>query len=302
MPSPGSRLRAAWREGCLVVPGVPDALVARMAEEAGFRCLYVSGAATANGTLGLPDIGLVTATEMADWAGRIARAVEVPVIADADTGYGNAINVMRTVDLFERAGLAGMHLEDQVFPKRCGHVAGKRVIPVEEMVGKIRAACRARSDPGFVIIARTDARDVEGLEAAISRGKAYLDAGADALFPEALRSEEEFARFADAFPGAVLMANVTEFGKTPLLPATVLERLGYRLVLYPLSALRVMLKAAREFLVHLRATGSQAAYLDRMLTRAELYELVRYARFTGWEREFLPEGGVDPLDRGEGGW
>lgn len=176
-------MRAAWCEGCLVVPGVPDALVARIAEEAGFRCLYVSGAATANGTLGLPDIGLVTATEMADWAGRIARAVEVPVIADADTGYGNAINVMRTVGLFERAGLAGMHLEDQVFPKRCGHVAGKRVIPVEEMVGKIRAACRARSDPGFVIIARTDARDVEGLEAAISRGKAYLDAGADASSP-----------------------------------------------------------------------------------------------------------------------
>lgn len=278
-----------------MVPGVPDALVARLAEEAGFRCLYVSGAATANSALGVPDIGLVTATEMADWAGHIARAVEAPVLADADTGYGNAVNVMRTVDLFERAGLAGLHLEDQVFPKRCGHVAGKGVIPVEEMAGKIRAACRARSDPGFVIIARIDARDVEGLDAAISRGKAYLDAGADALFPEALRSEEEFAAFADALAGAVLMANLTEFGKTPVLPAATLARLGYRLVLYPLSTLRVMLKAARDFLLHLRAAGSQAAYLDRMLTRAELYGLVRYARFTAWEQAFLPEGGVAPL-------
>lgn len=310
--SPGARLRALWRQwaesrgeaeaakrgiaATLAVPGVPDPLVARLAEQAGFSALYVSGAATSNQGLGLPDLGLATATEMAEWAGRIARTVAVPVIADADTGYGNALNAWRTVTLFERAGVAGIHLEDQTFPKRCGHVAGKRLIERAEMEGRIRAACRARADSGFVIIARTDARAVEGLDGAIERGVAYLEAGADAVFPEALESEEELATYAERLSGTVLVANCTEFGKTPIIPSRRFAELGYAMVLFPVSALRVMLGAAREFLRGLRESGTQKEFLQKMLTRAELYDLLEYQRFTEMEKAFLPEGGVAPLE------
>lgn len=292
-----SRLRQAIAAGKLIVPGVPDPLTGLLARQVGFEVIYHSGGSTSTHSFGLPDIGLVTATEMIEQARRIAEATELPVISDADTGYGNALNVIRTVRDFERAGIAGIHIEDQTFPKRCGHVRGKRVIPIDEMVLKIRAACEARRDPDFVIIARIDARAVEGFEATVERGKAYVEAGADVIFPEALTSEEEFREFARRVDAPALLANMTDFGVTPYLPAERLWQLGYQIVLFPVSVLRIQLGAARRFLQELKATGTQVHSLDAMLTRAELYDLVGYDRYTELENRYLPEGGVAPIDR-----
>ncbi|MBX5475619.1 MAG: methylisocitrate lyase [Clostridia bacterium] len=276
-----ARLRERLAQpGVLVIPGAHDAAVARVVQAAGFEAVYVSGAATANAVFGLPDIELVDRTEMAAHAGRIAAAVDIPVISDADTGYGNPLAVVRTVDVFERAGVAGIHLEDQVSPKRCGHLDGKDVVPVEDMEAKIRAAVEARRDPDFLIIARTDARAVHGFDDAVQRALRYRAAGADAIFPEALQSEEEFAAFARRVPGP-LVANMTEFGKTPYLSAADFERLGYKVVLFPVTSLRVALKAVEEAMRRLRAEGTQRGFLDRMQTRAELYELVDYP---GWKK------------------
>lgn len=292
--SPGKRFRELLaRPQILIVPGAFDALSAKLAERAGFDAVYMTGAGTVNAVAGLPDIGLLSLTEVASNAGYIANAVQIPVFADADTGYGNALNVMRTVRTYEQAGLAGLHIEDQVSPKRCGHVAGKECVPLDEMVGKIRAAAAARSDPDFVIIARTDSKAPLGFDEAVKRGRAYAAAGADIVFPEALQTKEEFAAYAREIR-APLLANMTEFGKTPYLTAKEFEELGYRIVIYAVSALRVALKAMQAFYADLRRNGTQTGWLDRMMTRVELYDLVEYARYTEYEREFLGDAN-DPL-------
>ena len=283
-----ARLRQLLKDGPIVVaPGAHDPLTARLVAAQGFPAVYMTGAGT-TAALGLPDIGLVGLEEMVRNARQMAAAVEVPVFSDADTGYGNAVNVVYTVRQFEAAGVAGIHLEDQVAPKRCGHLAGKQVISTEEMVGKLRAAAGGRRDPDFVIIARTDARAVEGFDATVARARQYVAAGADVIFPEALESREEFAAFGRAL-GAPLLANLTEFGRTPTLEPTELETLGYRLAIYPASALRVALYAMRDFLADLRRPGAQADWLGRMLTRQELYELIDYPTYQAYEREYLPE-------------
>ena len=235
----------------------------------------LSGAGMANATAGMPDIGLLTMTEVVRLAGYVANAVTIPAIVDADTGFGGAENVARTIQELENAGLAGCHIEDQEFPKRCGHVAGKSIVDLEEMVGKIKAAVAARRDPNFMIIARTDSRAVEDFTSAVKRAHKYLDAGADAIFPEALQSAEEFRDFANQVK-APLLANMTEFGKSPLLSFRELADFGYRMVIFPQSAFRVSMKASGEFLRDLKKRGTQSDWADKMQTREELYELLEY--------------------------
>lgn len=274
------------RDEILVVPGAYDALTARMIEKVGFDAVYMTGGGTVNSLTGLPDNGLITLTEMAMNARYIAEATSVPVISDADTGYGNAVNVMRTVWEFERAGVAGIHIEDQVAPKRCGHLEGKEVVSKEEMVGKIRAARAARNDSDFVIIARVDARAVLSFDEGVRRGQAYLEAGADVIFPEALENEEEFRGYAKAVKGP-LLANMTEFGKSPCLSAKQFEEMGYKIVIFPVTALRMALKAVWEYLTILKEKGTQKDLVDRMFTRKELYELIDYDSFNAYERDFV---------------
>jgi methylisocitrate lyase len=280
-----ARLRELVAEGAIMLPGVPNAAMARQVERLGFDAVYVSGAGMANATAGVPDIGLLTLTEVAQLAGYIARAVKIPAIVDADTGFGGSENVARTIHDLEAAGLAGCHIEDQQFPKRCGHLAGKSLIEVEEMTEKIEAAAGSRRDPDFMIIARTDARAVEGLDQTVRRAQQYVAAGADAIFPEALQGPVEFRDFARQID-VPLLANMTEFGKSPLLSFTELAELGYRMVIFPQSALRVSLKATEEFLRALKASGTQKERLAEMQTREELYKLLDYnpaARaWTGW--------------------
>ena len=274
-PSAAARLRALIVQGCVAMPGVPNAAIARQVERAGFDALYISGAGMANTTAGVPDIGLLTLTEVVQLAGYIVRAVSIPAIVDADTGFGGAENVARTIQELERAGLAGCHIEDQEFPKRCGHLAGKSLVPAEEMVEKIEAAVAARQDPDFLIIARTDARGVEDFKSAVRRSEKYLEAGADAIFPEALQNADEFREFATAVKKP-LLANMTEFGKSPLLSLSELSALGYRMVIFPMSAFRVSMKASRQFLQGLKASGTQSEWVEKMQTRAELYDLLDY--------------------------
>ncbi len=278
------QLRTLLQSGTHAVPGAFNAATALLAERAGFPLLYVSGAGTANGMAGFPDVGLLSLEEVVRHARYTAEAVSVPVIADADTGFGEVLNVMRTVREFEAAGIAGIHLEDQENPKRCGHLKGKRVVPTEDMVRKIATAADARRNPDFVIIARTDAASAEGsagpegIEEALRRAERYVEAGADVIFPEGLETPEEFARFKERI-GAPLLANMTEFGKTPYLSVAEFAELGYRLVLFPMTAFRVAMKAVEEALAALAATGTQREFLERMQTRAELYELVRYPEY-----------------------
>lgn len=277
-PSPGRRFREALEDRPLPIVGVFNALTARMAEQAGFRAVYQSGAALSTGLAALPDIGLITQTEFARQGQYLAQAVDIPLISDADTGFGGLPAVQRTVQLYESAGLAGLHLEDQQMPKRCGHLGGKRLVETEEMVAKIRAAVAARRDADFVIIARTDARGVVGIDGSLDRAKAYVDAGADMVFPEALESADEFARFA-AEISVPLLANMTEFGKSPLLSVRELADMGFAAVLFPVTIFRVAMKAAEQALRQLATEGSQKDFLGRMLTRSELYELVEYEDF-----------------------
>jgi methylisocitrate lyase len=286
-PSPGRRLRDAWAEEAIAVPGVFNALVGRMAERVGFRAIYLSGAALSAG-YGLPDVGLVTQTEFVDEARRITQATNLPLLCDADTGFGEALNVERTVRLFASAGVAGIHLEDQQFPKRCGHLSGKSLVDVETATAKIRAAAAAAAhcDPDFVIIARTDARGVTGFDDAVRRAKAYLDAGADAIFPEALESADEFRDFAKAV-GGVLLANNTEFGKSPNLEVATFGQLGYRLVLFPVTAFRSALRAAEETLAAIQTSGHQRERIASMLTRAELYDLLGYTGYEERDRRYF---------------
>ncbi len=252
MPAPPRRLRELLAGPTPVLaPGAYDALSARLVEAAGFGCVYMTGFGTAAGLLGRPDIGLLTATEMVDNARRIAAAVGVPVVADADTGYGNPLNVIRTVSDYERAGVAGIHLEDQVMPKRCGHLSGKAVVAAEDMVAKIKAAVAARTDPDFVLIARTDARAVNGLDDALRRAGAYLDAGADVLFVEAPQSEAEVRRVAHEFSGVPLLFNWVEGGRTPPLTLQQLGELGFRMVIFPIGPLLAATAAMRSYLAQL---------------------------------------------------
>jgi methylisocitrate lyase len=234
----------------------------------------------------VPDIGLLTLNDFVDEARRIALATSLPLISDADTGFGEALNVERTVRLFEAAGVAGIHLEDQQMPKRCGHLSGKSLVEPEAMAAKLRAAAAARQDPDFVIIARTDARGVHGFDDAVRRARLYLDAGADAIFPEALENADEFARFAREVR-APLLANMTEFGKSPLLDFSTLAGLGYRMVLYPLTAFRSALRAAEETLTDLLRKGHQRDRVPQMLTRAELYELLGYSGYEARDRAYF---------------
>ncbi|MEU2361363.1 methylisocitrate lyase [Streptomyces noursei] len=265
----------------LRMPGALNPLSARLIQEHGFEAAYLSGAVLA-ADLGLPDIGLTTATEIAARAQQTTRVTDLPVLIDADTGFGEPLNAARTVQLMEDAGLAGLHLEDQVNPKRCGHLDGKTVVAREEMARRIRAAVDARRDPDFVLMARTDARSVEGLDAAIERAKAYVDAGADAIFPEALADESEYEAFRTAID-VPLLANLTEFGKTPLLDTRTLENLGYNIALYPVTLLRLAMGAAEDGLRTLAAEGTQASLLPRMQTRSRLYELLGYADYTAFD-------------------
>jgi methylisocitrate lyase len=283
--SPGHRLRAAWQAEPIQVPGVFNALVARMAERLGYRAVYLSGGAL-SAAAGVPDVGLLTLSEFVDQARAIAQATALPLLCDADTGFGEALNVERTVRLFEAAGVAGIHLEDQQLPKRCGHLSGKALVEPAVMAAKLRAAVAARRDPSFVVMARTDARGVEGFDAAVRRAHLYLDAGADAIFPEALENADEFARFGDRVK-APLLANMTEFGRSPNLDFAALAGMGYRLVLYPLTGFRVALRAAGDALAQLRRHGHQRELLPQMLTRAELYELLGYAGYEARDREYF---------------
>jgi methylisocitrate lyase len=273
--SPARSLRRLISRGCVAMPGAFNAATARLIERAGFKAVYISGAGLCNATAGVPDIGLLSLSEVATLAGYITAAVKIPAIVDADTGFGSAFNAGRTVRELERAGLAGMHLEDQVFPKRCGHLAGKSIVSADEMIERIAAAVASRTDPDFLIIARTDARAHEGLDAAIERANAYLKAGADAIFPEALQTEAEFARFG-RFVRAPLMANMTEFGKSPLLSVSRLAKLGFRMVIFPQTAFRVSMKAQESALAELIRRGTQRSLLPRMQTRQELYDLLDY--------------------------
>jgi methylisocitrate lyase len=284
--SPGSRFRQALSHECIAIPGVFNALTARMAVSAGFAALYQSGAALSAGLAGIPDVGLVTQTEFAEQARYLTQAVTVPIISDADTGFGEALAVERTVQLFELAGLAGLHLEDQELPKRCGHLSGKTLVSREVMTAKIRAAAAARRDPDFVLIARTDARGVSGFDESLHRAKAYLDAGADMIFPEALESPAEFERFAREVP-APLIANMTEFGKSPLLSVKQLGDMGYRGVLFPVTLFRTAMKGVETALARLAAEGTQTSLLDKMQTRAELYDLLGYADFDQRDKRYF---------------
>lgn len=290
--TPGARrkaLRAALAapEICRL-PGAFSPLVARAIADAGFEGVYVSGAVV-SANLALPDIGLTTLTEVAEHSRDIARATELPVLVDADTGFGEPMNTARTIAELEDAGVAGCHLEDQVNPKRCGHLDGKDVVPTHEMVRRIGTAVAARRDPDFVICARTDARGVEGLDGAIARAKAYADAGADMIFTEALANEAEFAAFRAAVD-IPLLANMTEFGKSELLGADTLERLGFNAVIFPVTTLRVAMGAVDAALRDIAATGTQTAWLDRMQHRSRLYDLNRYADFNAFDSTLFTQG------------
>jgi methylisocitrate lyase len=256
-----------------------------MAERLGYSSIYLSGGAL-SAALGLPDVGLVTLPEFVEQAHIITQATTLPLVCDADTGFGEALNVERAVRLFENAGVAGIHLEDQIMPKRCGHLSGKQLAVAESMAAKIRAAVAARRDSDFVIIARTDARGVTGFDDAVRRARLYLDAGADAIFPEALENPDEFTAFARAV-SAPLLANMTEFGRSPNLDFSALAGMGYRMVLYPLTAFRAALAAAHRTLAVLREQGHQRELLPEMLTRAELYDLLQYNDYEARDKAYF---------------
>jgi len=286
--SPGAVLREMMARDIVVMPGVFNAISAVSAHKAGAQAIYLSGAGITNAALGVPDIALATLSEFAQQAAYVTQVVPIPVLSDADTGFGEALNVARTVIEMERAGLAGIHLEDQVSPKRCGHLDGKACIAPDEMAKKIRAAVDSKRDSSFLVVARTDARGVEGLGSAIERAKMYADNGADAIFPEGLISDEEF----EAFRSAVripLLANMTEFGKTPIIPVNRFRDLGYQMVIFPMTAFRVMLKALDETYAELLTSGTQAALLSAMRTRAELYDRIDYAGYDANDQKWSGE-------------
>jgi methylisocitrate lyase len=280
MTNSGKLLRAAMDKGVVMCPGAWNGLVAGAIAKTGFDACYISGAATANAS-GYPDVGLITLSEMCRTIKEVSTASGLPVVADADTGYGEIECIARTVVEYERSGAAGMHIEDQHFPKRCGHLDGKTLVTKDEMVEKVITASENRMTKQFVLIARTDARGVDGIEDAIERGLAYREAGADMIFPEGLRSEEEFAQFAKACPG-LLLANMTEFGKTPYITANQFGDLGYNLVIYPVTMQRVAMGAITTCLQDLLQNGSVEGFVDQMQTRQELYDLLGYVPGKQW--------------------
>jgi len=275
MKTRAARLRELISKGAVMMPGVPNASMARQVEQTGFDAVYVSGAGMINSTAGMPDIGLLTREEVVRLAGYVAHAVRIPAIVDADTGFGEGKAVAETIRALEKAGLAGCHIEDQEFPKRCGHLAGKTIVDLETMIARIKAAVAARGDKDFLITARTDARGVEGFDRAVERAGEYLAAGADAIFPEALQSADEFRDFAKEIDRP-LMANMTEFGKSPLLSFKQLADFGYRMVIFPQSAFRISMKTTAEFFAALKKSGTQGDWLDQMQSRQELYDLLDY--------------------------
>ncbi|OBJ46881.1 methylisocitrate lyase [Mycolicibacterium mucogenicum] len=279
-------LRAALNSGRLQrYPGAFSPLVAKLVSEIGFEGVYVSGAVL-SADLGLPDIGLTTLTEVAGRSAQIAAATDLPTLVDADTGFGEPMSAARTITVIEDAGLAGCHLEDQVNPKRCGHLDGKAVVPATEMIKRLRAAVAARRDPNFVICARTDAAGIEGIDAAIDRAKAYADAGADLIFTEALTTPREFERFRAAVD-TPLLANMTEFGKSELVTAQQLSDIGYNMVIYPVTTLRLAMHAVEAGLREIHTAGTQAGLLDRMQHRSRLYELLRYADYNQFDSDIF---------------
>lgn len=276
-------LRKLLADHTVAAPGAINALSARMIERVGFESIYVSGAVLANSVGGAPDVGLMTLNESVDHCAHIASATSLPIIADADTGYGGPANAARTVRMLEHAGVSGIHIEDQVFPKRCGHLEGKTLVSVEEFCEKIAAASEAKSSEDFLLIARTDARGVAGYDDAVTRAHRYLEAGADAIFPEALENEVEFRRFAQDVD-AILLANMTEFGKTPYLTVDQFADLGYAIVIFPVTLQRVAAKAMEEALAVLHRERTQESLLHKMQTRQDLYRLLEY------EGEVNPRG------------
>jgi 2,3-dimethylmalate lyase len=289
-PAPRARLRELLAgPGPVVAPGAYDALSARLVEQAGFDVVYMTGFGTAASLIARPDVGLLGGAEMVDNARRIVAAVDVPVIADADTGYGNAINVVRTVQSYEQAGVAGVHLEDQVMPKKCGHMSGKAVISADEMTGKIRAAVAARHDPDFLVIARTDAAAVEGLDGALDRARAYAEAGADLLFVEAPTSEDDIARVARELAGvAPLVFNWAEGGRTPPLPLDRIAELGFALVLFPIGTLLAAVAGMRTLLAALERDGTPAAALPGLPSFDEFTDLIGLPEIRSLEQRFAP--------------
>jgi 2,3-dimethylmalate lyase len=276
------------RPGLVMAPGVADALNARLVAQAGFEAIYMTGSGTSVGRLGMPDIGLLTVVEMADNAARIADASDLPLISDADTGYGGPINVQRTVRMFEKAGAAAIHIEDQTWPKRCGHLSGKTLVPMEEMQAKIRAACDARVDQDFVIIARTDAIAVDGLEAALERAEAYAEVGADMIFVESPRTPEELA----APPMRLKVPNLFNMassGKTPFLPKEELEALGYKLAIYPNFAMLCAVPVVQHYLSELKTQGTVAHLVNQMASFRELFEIAGMADVRELEAKYAVE-------------
>jgi methylisocitrate lyase len=286
--SKGRRLKELMGRRVVVLPGVHSAFTALLVEAAGFDGAYASGAGLANGVAGVPDIGLLSREEVARQVAYITDAIQIPLLVDVDTGFGGPLQVVRTVRIFDQLGAAGIQIEDQSDPKRCGHLSGKSLISTREMVKKIRAAVRARGDSGLLVVARTDARGVEGFGAATARAKAYQEAGADIIFPEALESAGEFERFAKEVRGP-LLANMTEFGKTPYLSVQAFAEMGYAMVIFPMTLFRVMAKAGETLLADLKRSGTQQPWLDRMQTRSELYRLVRYEEYEETERDLSGE-------------
>src|SRR5437660_3213691 len=273
--SKSKHLRELIKPGTVMMPGVPNASMARQVESAGFEAVYVSGAGMANSTAGVPDIGLLSMEEAVRLAGYVARAVRIPRIVDADSGFAGGEAVAQAGRELEKAGVAGCQIEDQECPKRCGHLAGKTIVDLGMMIERIKTAVAARRDKDFLIIARTDARGVEDFKGAVKRAEKYCEAGADAIFPEALQSAEEFRDFAKEIK-APLMANMTEFGKSPLLSFKQLADFGYRMIIFPQSAFRISMKTTEKFFRALKKSGTQNDWIDKMQTRKELYELLDY--------------------------
>ena len=274
------------RDRLLVAPGCFDGLSARLVEEAGFDAAYLSGGALAR-SMGIPDIGLVTMSEVIERAAQVVSAVKIPIIADADTGYGNAVNLVRSVKEFERTGVAAIHIEDQITPKRCGHLDGKEVIPMAEMEKKLEAALASRSDPDFCIIARTDARGVHGLEDAIRRGRAFAKLGVDAVFVEAPQSEAELEEIPRAIPNVPLLVNVFKGGKTPMLPVERLQQMGYRIAIYPSETQRAAIHAMRQALGLLKRDGTTEKMDDALTTFKERDKVVGLDEWQQLEKQYL---------------
>jgi methylisocitrate lyase len=281
----GERFRALLaRPGILQIPGAHNGMAALQARAAGFECVYLSGAAM-TASMGLPDLGIITVDEVGFFIRQVARASALPVLVDGDTGYGEALNVMNMVRCFEDAGAAAVHIEDQLLPKKCGHLNDKRLAETDDMVAKVAAAVRARRH--LVVIARTDAAASEGMDGAVARAQRYVAAGADAIFPEALHDAAMFREFARRMPGVPLLANMTEFGRTPFFTAAEFEEMGYKMVIWPVSSLRVANKAQEALYAAIRRDGGAQHMIDRMQTRAELYATIGYETYEALDRSII---------------